>query len=436
MSSTSFQIHQPAIEILRKDLERYLVELSNDSNSFSVISGFAWGATSQQMIFDIAITYKSNMIAVIEYVDGDNKNLHEVTQFMAPYAFIYTKVFLFACYSRKTDTYKICTKDSFNSLEAVKFEDVSSTRALAKMIYVFVESSKESDNKLDDKKNPEHQLDLQFYEKTEKVLDPEWCREQLGVFTEEICRYTGLESLFCILKNGTFRMNGLPGMNDKDEGLFAWNMIYGTKQAPNDVIKRRKGLINNAFIVSFSSKDKIDDLAQWRLYGNNAKGVCCVFSVREERIKDRFFLHPIKYTKVLREDDISSDDLLTRFKKYVETQSDLDYSDLSPVIFFYKNEDYVSEGEVRLLVDNKKTPAYSTNPYKREWLLTNANNIPNPYIDIPLKDFPLRLERILLGPNMNDIDTIQVQLETMLNELGIDAVVEPSNITSYRNPTE
>ena len=64
MSSTSYQNHSDAIEIIRKNLLRYLNELSKDSNYFSVISGFVWGATSQQMIFDIAVTYKSNMIAV------------------------------------------------------------------------------------------------------------------------------------------------------------------------------------------------------------------------------------------------------------------------------------------------------------------------------------------------------------------------------------
>lgn len=56
-------------------------------------------------------------------------------------------------------------------------------------------------------------------------------------------------------------------------------------------------------------------------------------------------------------------------------------------------------------------------------------------IDIEMDLFPLKLERIILGPNMNDIDTIQVQLETMLKDVGIEAVVELSEKTSYRNPT-
>ena len=86
------------------------------------------------------------------------------------------------------------------------------------------------------------------------------------------------------------------------------------------------------------------------------------------------------------------------------------------------------------LTDNKKTTAYNNNPYKREWVLTSANKIPNPYIDISLDEIPLKLEKIILGPNMNDIDTIQVQLEAMLEQQNIKASVEPSKIDVYRNP--
>lgn len=432
MSFTSYHNHRTAIEIIRNDLSRFLKELCKDSNFFTVISGYAWGATSQQMLFDIAVTYKSNMIAVIEYLDGDEKDLREAIQFTVPSVFLYTKALLFACYSKKTDTYVICTKSSFKRHEHLWLEDISSSRILAKRIFeIASESNAENNNDYSEKKS-----NIKFY-KNKQVLDPKWSREQLIEFNEnEICRYSSLDSLFSTLKYGTFRMNGLPGMNDKDEGLFAWNMINDTKKLPNDEVKKRKGLINNAFIISYSYKSKIDDLIQWRLYGDDAKGVCCVYSVLKDKIDDRFFLHPIKYIEPPQKGQYPTDTLLAKLKKYVENQSDLAYSDLSPVIFYYKHKDYEPEAEVRLLVDNKKTSAYNALGFKREWLLTYSNSIPNPYIDIPIKDFPLKLERIILGPNINDLDTIQVQLETMLSQLGIKAEVVPSKITSYRNPTK
>ncbi|MDY6294058.1 MAG: DUF2971 domain-containing protein [Bacteroidales bacterium] len=235
----------------------------------------------------------------------------------------------------------------------------------------------------------------------------------------------------------TFRMNGLPGMNDKNEGLYAWNIINDPSKMSNHETKRRKSLVNNAYIISYSSGIKIDDLAQWRLYGDDAKGVCCVYSVRMNMITERFYLHPVNYIEKPNDEKDVNDKLLQLFLNYVQKHSDLDFADLSPAIFFYKPKEYEYEDEVRLLFDNKETSAYrTTSPYTMKWLLTSANNIPNPYIDIPYKDFPLKLEKILLGPNINDIDTIQVQLESMLKQLGIPAVVEPSTISSYRTPTK
>ena len=191
--------------------------------------------------------------------------------------------------------------------------------------------------------------------------------------------------------------------------------------------------INNAYIVSFSHKDKIDDLTQWRLYGDDAQGVCCVYSIIPHKIKDRFFLHDIKYINPKSYGGVINDSHLESLRNYIKDQNKLTYLDLSPTIFFYKSEIFASEKEIRLLVDNKNTSAYKRNQYQREWLLTNSNKIPNPYIDVFLDDIPLNLEKILLGPNMKDVDTIQVQLETMLHQQNINAKVELSKISGYRN---
>lgn len=172
----------------------------------------------------------------------------------------------------------------------------------------------------------------------------------------------------------------------------------------------------------------------WRLYGDDAKGVCCIYSVLNDKIKDRFFLHEIKYIKNNDEGKIN-DPHLEHLRKYIESQNTLTVLDLSPSIFFYKSKVFENEKEVRLLVDNKKTSAYNNSQYKREWVLTNTNKIPNPYIDISLNEIPLKLEKIILGPNMNDIDTIQVQLEAMLEQQNIDASVELSDINVYKTLT-
>ena len=201
----------------------------------------------------------------------------------------------------------------------------------------------------------------------------------------------------------------------------------------NDELRKSMSEINNAYIVSFSHKDKIDDLTQWRLYGDDAQGVCCVYSIIPHKVKDRFFLHDIKYINPKSYGGVINDSHLESLRNYIKDQNKLTYLDLSPTIFFYKSEIFASEKEIRLLVDNKNTSAYKRNQYQREWLLTNSNKIPNPYIDVFLDDIPLKLEKILLGPNMKDVDTIQVQLETMLHQQNINAKVELSKISGYRN---
>ena len=52
-------------------------------------------------------------------------------------------------------------------------------------------------------------------------------------------------------------MNGLPGMNDKTEGLFAWNLLNKLESMMNEEGRKRKREMNNAFIVSFSKDEKL-----------------------------------------------------------------------------------------------------------------------------------------------------------------------------------
>lgn len=394
-----------------------------------------WGPRRKGLIFDLVIR-KERFVKAIFEIKQSKIGFQDAMLRMPPVVFSNTTAFLYVIYFSEDNTYNTISKDSFIS------DDVSykTYDRIDDVISLIKNSSSQKDRLPSDKDNLiSKKEEPEFYEHTERSLKPEWCRKKLRKLEYgnddvlRICRFSTLDSLFCTLKYMTFRMNGLPGMNDKNEGLFAWNIINDPNKMPNNEIKRRKELINNAYIVSFSSEKKIDDLTQWRLYGDDAEGVCCVYTVKKDMIKDRFFLHPVNYIEEPKPGTIVKDALLQLFMNYVQTHSDLDFADLSPAIFFYKPLDYKNEDEVRLLVDNKLTTAYTIPQYTCEWVLTSANNIPNPYIDIPLKDFPVKLERVILGPNMNDQETIEVQLKTLLKQKGINATVDPSIIKSYRN---
>lgn len=427
------------VSSFRRDeaLSKLFSELSArllSEDGYEVEQQVDWGPRSENVTYDFIVRKDRYVKAVINLYGGENEDLLLAN---SRRVFENTPASLYIVYWDTEESYYLFKADENGNIDkkiTKSFDDdVIDAIKQTSVKKSSVQNQAEPPEKTDDQENPENQFNLKFHK--EKVLNPTWCREQLDPISDKICRYTSLEYLFSILRNRCFRMNGLPGMNDKFEGLFAWDIINDANKLPTDVIKKRKKLINNAFIVSFSHIKKIDDLYQWRLYGDESKGVCCIFSIKEDRIKDRFFLHPVKYIEPPMKGQNPSDSLLAEIKKYVDNQSDKDNSDFSPIIYYYKNASYAPEEEIRLLVDNKNTSAYETSPYRREWLLTNSNNIPNPYIEVPLKDIPLKLEKILLGPNMNDIETIQAQLETMLNQLGIDAIVEPSSIKSYRTRT-
>lgn len=402
----------------KKEIITVLKDYLPVNEGYIVRSEVQWGATSNGLRFDIVVEKDNSIIAIFEIKHSDN-GVRIAKKSMVSYVIANTDAHYFIIYNIANKEYLIFDRQSTN-------EAAINLKEIAEKIKAISSDSIQYPN--NDTKY------LQFYKSTEKILDPEFCRKKLGkLTTKNICRYSSLESIFSTIKYKTFRMNGLPGMNDKTEGLFAWNMLYNADKLENDELRKRMREINNAFIVSFSQENEEDDLTLWRLYGDDAKGVCCVYSIIEDKIKDRFFLHNIKYITTNGENEEIEDSLLENLRKYTKNNN-LTSSDLSPTIFFYKPKTFEVEKEVRLLVDNKETTAYKRPQYKKEWVLTNSNKIPNPYIDIPLNEFPLRLEKIILGPNMSDVDTIQAQLETMLEQQNINASVELSKISGYRNP--
>ena len=419
--SNFINTHLEVENYIRRELESYL----KVEEGYTIHTDLKWGTTSRGCHFDLVVEKHNFMVAVFE-IKHNLRGVEIAKGSLLNYVMSKTPAKIFVIYNEEEKQYSLFEKDSTKENSLTSIRDV---------VEKITNISKDDQTRLKvEETNAKN--DLKFYECTEKILDPEFCRKELGnSFADNtICRYSSLESLFCTLKYKTLRMNGLPGMNDKTEGLFAWNLLNKLDSMANEEGRRRKRDINNAFIVSFSKENNIDQLDMWRLYGDDAKGVCCVYSVQKERIKDRFFLHNIKYIESNVETDDIRDAHLNSLRNYHKQHNELTYLDLSPTIFFYKSKDFEKEEEVRLLVDNKKTSAYKSIQYKREWVLTNANNIPNPYIDVSLDEIPLKLERIILGPNMNDIDTIQVQLEAMLEQQNIRATVEASHINVYRNP--
>lgn len=416
-------------EIILQLKHRLMYDLI-EQKDVAILTNLKWGSTSQNITFDLAIKKNALFLVIFEIILS--KNSYSVVLDAPDKEFNLTGALYYIRYFPKSEDNKYMV---FKRHQGSTTSDLKLIQRYDGVIKI-IRSIFESINKIQEDKDIvllDKTIDF-FVDGKTRVLDPDWCRKQLDTFRDKrVCRYSSLDSLFSTITYKTIRMNGLPGMNDRVEGLFAWSLINDVEKTDNKENKRRKKSVNNAFIVSYSKSIMIDNLTQWRLYGDDAKGVCCVYSVKQEIFDDRFFLHPVKYMKKIKADKYEQDNVIKAFKAYARIYP---YPDFSPLIFFYKPNDFESEKEIRLLFDNKETDAYKSDVQPRKWLLTNSNNIPNPYIDIPLEKFPLKLEKIILGPNMNDVDTIQVQLESLLEQEGIKAVVELSDIKSYRNPND
>lgn len=236
----------------------------------------------------------------------------------------------------------------------------------------------------------------------------------------QVVRYTSLDSFFQMINNLSFRMNALSGMNDKTEG---GNLTF----EGDSWWSQERNVQNTSLIVSFSESCLEDDLTQWRLYGDNAKGICCVFDVDESKLGDDFVLQYVIYGDSLLK---KLDELQKRLKKINELFS----LDLTQLKCFVKPKDFKVEKEVRLLRNEDSR--------NLNWLIANGTSIVNAYIDIEMKRMPLKLSKVILGPNMPNQEVNKLQIQYMLVQMvykdydyeyfngGVE--VAPSKIMCYR----
>ena len=188
-------------------------------------------------------------------------------------------------------------------------------------------------------------------------------KPERAVEPDEIAKYTTLDTLVAVLQSGKMRMNSIVSMNDKTEIGFLEEYIRNYKEDFDEECDKYL-FADKEFITSFTTR--IDDLDMWRLYGDNARGVCMVF----ERInKDSDELFNISYIA-------EKSDVLEKIAKLQDALKDnsirFRMNLLKKYQHFLKLSDYSSESECRLMVNSKKTDG---------WFINRDNGILTPYIE-------------------------------------------------------
>ena len=238
-----------------------------------------------------------------------------------------------------------------------------------------------------------------------------------------VAKYTSLDTALKILSDGTMRMMSVTAMNDKLE----IGHLYGKLQNEDSTYIEDKTKVHFArhrYITSFTNR--IDDLTMWRLYGDNAQGVCLVFS---EPYECNYYL-PIDYSgrnsKIYKKTKRICEELDKHGIKFTFKSLETTWQ------YFLKPKGFSDEQELRYLkIENSKPDGY----------ILASNGVISTYKDYslimdnehPENSFPASLQGIILGPNMKNTEINKFQLEALAAEKGLFLFkgVQNSSINYY-----
>jgi hypothetical protein len=231
--------------------------------------------------------------------------------------------------------------------------------------------------------------------------------------SDDICHYTKLSTLPLWLnaKNETsqrkFRLSNSAYLNDPSEGQILFEKL------------RRGGIFNEErnmetslseiYIGSFSLKK--DKLPMWTQYGDDSKGCCAVFSKNfflgrenpsdlknDSKYEQALKLYKVHYCnahdpdpdpdidKYINDISILINISLERIEKDKDFKKKF-YSCLNGISFFFKDNDYSHEEEVRLVL----TTYDETNEIRID---RNASPVPKLFMEVAN---PVQLTEVILG---------------------------------------
>ncbi len=247
-------------------------------------------------------------------------------------------------------------------------------------------------------------------------------------------RYTSvrsLERIFCEKERPSVHgMSSLVAMNDTTEVDYANNYLCKKYVEINKKeLEKERNSSMHVYITSFS--DKEDDLTMWRLYGDNAKGVCIVYDKSEELSSPYYMLARVSYANKDKYDeklDFIADLMMKRI-------GNREFKLRQWYIWqhFFKPYEYNVESEVRLLAFVDEITHYLCN-YERKWF-TTSNGIYMPVLQIPLKtnseellEYPLTIKGIILGCKFIEKETNKISWEYKIKDENGDSVHRDFNV--------
>ena len=268
----------------------------------------------------------------------------------------------------------------------------------------------------------------QFDKKSEITKDNDGIRH-----LPTVLRYTSFASFTRNFIENTESMACVIGMNDRSECFFLNQSLDGSTNIHLSNMKPQEiDDLNKSYIVSCCDIKK-EDLTMWRLYGDDGKGVRLKYTYYPDSVQKstNFILLPVVYENK-HKDLVKALKELFRMKR-INGRYKFVFNRLSIWKYFFKSSDYSVEEEIRLLFKYDKKNKNSNIVIK--WVKNDSYNIIHPIVIFKdLKDFPLKLKAITLGPKCAEKDSNKAQLQQFIREYRKDENIEvkESTIKHYR----
>ena len=248
-------------------------------------------------------------------------------------------------------------------------------------------------------------------------------------------RYGGLSLLHYLANEKTIGFSGLTGMNDVSEVDYVesyLNISYTPYRFDNSKLLDN---LNSKFIMCASKLE--DNLNQWRLYGDDSKGVCLEMELHDNNSAE-FYIKAVSYGEKIEHKLNGNTDFINRhfeldfLKAFQKVLSDnykftYPFKSLETWKHFFKSYEYAIEQEIRVLYINK-----ASNTSEPKWILTNSHSILNPLISIKYDKLPFEITKVLFGSRAPEADVNIRQFKYLSEENGMSLTFDKSRINNYR----
>ena len=242
-------------------------------------------------------------------------------------------------------------------------------------------------------------------------------------------RYLSNNAFFRIIESSgkskkalTYGLASICSMNDR------WEYSFGFDSNGNQVYFR-DSKVQDTFIMSLSKVSPDQSLDMWRLYGEDAKGICLEFEV-----KPGAPVYKVTYRKKYQ----GTPHYPFYVKDYFGNWFAFPLSKHTPIqLFSQKTKEFEIEKEARLIVIDEANNLLSQTKASSEfvhlqngkWVSSSGTPFPILMMEGCQKDeysypAPLILKRVFIGPNASDPALKKAMIVKRLRELGVIVPVD------------